>query len=465
MRRFGIGLGIFFLFILIILVLNTSPVKRASYFNEEYYDNTSALIDKIGPEILIINDSVQAGFAKVSITPGIGNNEDIPSEGKFIKVPLAGYGDREGRPATGIHDSLFVKAVALKAGNRIAIIVGADILIMPPNIIDTLTLLLAEKGISRDQLFFSATHSHSGPGAWGPGFVGEQFAGKENRSVEKWLVSQIGKAVISAIDDLSSASIGSGSFSAAPYTRNRLSGDLGTKNDDFSFIVIEQTRGKKAIIGSFSAHATTLGDDNMEFSADYPGFWERKVEETSADMAMFCAGSMGSQSPSGQGTGFEKAQYIGEALADSLVKNLKHVALNERITFSAMTLKIVLPDYHFRLTTKINLSSYLSRKLMPPPGDVYLQVLRLDNLLWITTPADFSGEYALQIKNSLATRGFNANVTSFNGNYIGYIIPGKYYYIDEYESKLMGWFGPNMGDYTMDMIHRMTDIVTKPVNN
>jgi hypothetical protein len=86
-------------------------------------------------------------------------------------------------------------------------------------------------------------------------------------------------------------------------------------------------------------------------------------------------------------------------------------------------------------------------------------------MLWITTPGDFSGEYALLVKNSLAAQGFKANVTSFNGNYIGYIIPGKYYYIDEYEPKLMGWFGPNMGDYTMEIIHRMTDIVSKPVNN
>ena len=28
-------------------------------------------------------------------------------------VPLAGYGDRKGKPSTGVHDSIFVKAVAL----------------------------------------------------------------------------------------------------------------------------------------------------------------------------------------------------------------------------------------------------------------------------------------------------------------------------------------------------------------
>jgi hypothetical protein len=48
---------------------------------------------------------------------------------------------------------------------------------------------------------------------------------------------------------------------------------------------------------------------------------------------------------------------------------------------------------------------------------------------------DFSGEYALQIKNALAVKGFKPNITSFNGNYVGYIIPGRYYYLNEYESK------------------------------
>lgn len=86
-------------------------------------------------------------------------------------------------------------------------------------------------------------------------------------------------------------------------------------------------------------------------------------------------------------------------------------------------------------------------------------------MVWITTPCDFSGEYALQIKNSLAAKGFNANISSFNGSYVGYIIPGRYFYLDEYESKLMGWFGPNMGEYTVDLIRRITDIVTKKEKN
>ena len=148
-------------------------------------------------------------------------------------------------------------------------------------------------------------------------------------------------------------------------------------------------------------------------------------------------------------------------MADSLLVYLPKTVLQDKITLSSLTLKIALPTYNIRLTTRLNLISRISEKLMPIPQNVYLQTVRIGNLIWITTPSDFSGEYALQIKNSLAVKGFSANVSSFNGSYVGYIIPGRYFYLDAYEPKIMGWFGPNMGEYTVELIRHLTDIVTK----
>ncbi|MDH5604560.1 MAG: hypothetical protein OEY51_11500, partial [Cyclobacteriaceae bacterium] len=181
----------------------------------------------------------------------------------------------------------------------------------------------------------------------------------------------------------------------------------------------------------------------------------------SVDYALFFAGSVGSQSPAG-GTGdaFDKPKFIGEALADSLNARLPQVMLNGNLTFSAISLKIQLPEYHIRLTTTLNLATALSKMLLPLPEEVYLQSVRMGNMIWITTPSDFSGEYALQLKNSLASYGFNGNVTSFNGSYVGYIVPGRYFYLDEYEPRVMGWFGPNMGEYTMDLIRQLSRGIT-----
>ena len=463
MKKFGIISGITILVFILLFFICTDSIDNTPYFESNYFKTSCGRIDSLKKITEITTDSIQAGFARVSITPTLNSAEDNFAEGKFKQIPLAGFGARKGKPATGIHDSIFVKAVALKTKKQIVVFVGADLLIMPPNIIDSVTSVLLRKGIHRDQLYFSATHTHSSVGAWGPGYIGEQFSGKENINLEKWLVQQISKAVISALADLRPSRIGSGDFNAGIYTNNRVIGELGTKNNDFSFISVEQIGHKKAIMGSFSAHSTTMGDRNMEVSADYPGYWERKMEKT-YDVAVFYAGSVGSQSPSGKGEGFDRPKNIGESLADSLNIYLPKTTLSGKTAFAAVTLKMQLPAYHMRLTTNLNLSSALSKKLMPFPENVYLQAVRIGNMVWISAPSDFSGEYALQLKNALATKGYHANVTSFNGNYVGYIVPGRYYYLDEYESKLMGWFGPNMGEYTMDLIRQISKIVTNTEN-
>lgn len=456
----GITFGSIILIIIVFWFLVTVPVRQESFYTEDYYRKSCVAIDSLAKQVHLSNAPLYAGFSRVNITPVLNALADDPEKGAFMRLPLAGYGDRKGLPATGVHDSIFIKAAALKSGNLRIILVGADLLIIPPNITDSLINILSEKGISRDQIYLSATHTHSGPGAWGPGFTGTQFAGKENPLVQQWLTRKIADAIFLALDDLKPASAGTSEFDAAPYTRNRLIGDKGTKNDKFSFIQIEQKEGKKAVIGSFAAHSTTLGDDNMEISGDYPGYWQRKMEKETVDLALFMAGSMGSQTGNSKGEKFEKSAFLGEVLADSSQVYLQNTVMTDSLEMAAITIPLHLPPYHFRISTKRSLSTAMSKKLMPLPENAALQAFRLGKTIWVTTPADFSGEFALQLKNELAARGFLANVTSFNGSYTGYIIPGRYFYLDEYESKTMGFFGPAMGDYTYDLIRQITSLLS-----
>uniref|UniRef100_UPI003217C2AB neutral/alkaline non-lysosomal ceramidase N-terminal domain-containing protein n=1 Tax=uncultured Draconibacterium sp. TaxID=1573823 RepID=UPI003217C2AB len=459
LRRIGISVTIIIVLLAVVYFWGTVPVSQTSYFESDYYKNECNQIEKLAQAHSKNNDSLMAGFAKVSITPKLNCAADNSATGEFTHLPLSGYGARKGASATGIHDSIFVKAAALKVNQKLLVFVGADLLIIPPNITDSVMEKLIVKGYRREQLLFSATHTHSSLGAWGQGWVGEQFAGEYNPELVEWLVLKFTDAVEKAVTNLKPAKIGTGDFNAKDYTRNRLIGNLGTKNDGFSFIYLAQTDGKSAVIGSFSAHSTTLGDKNMQISGDYPGYWQRKMEKTSVNYAIFFAGSVGSQTHCGEGKGFEKPRFIGESLADSLTIHLKRTVLSPTLAVSIVTLKLQLPDYNIRLSTKRNLSTFLCQKINPLPDNSFLQVARFGDMIWITTPSDFSGEYALQIKNNLAARGFKANVSSFNGSYLGYIIPGKYFYLDKYEPKTMGWFGPNMGDYTMDLIHQLTEIV------
>jgi len=452
-------LKVILVLVLIIAVFLLWAIKKVDYtpyFHTDYYKSTTQRLDSLGQHLENVRGQVKVGFGRRSITPKLNGNNDNYINGAFTQLPLSGYGGRNGAPATGIHDSLFVKAVAIKVQDKTIVLIGSDLLIMPPDVSALSdSLVAASIGLTRNNIFYSATHTHSSVGAWSAGTVGEMFSGTYNPVVVKWLARQVSSAIIVAVNDLQPGEIGAGNFHARDFVRNRLVGEDGTVNDDFLMIIASQNDGRKAILGSFDAHATTLGDWNMETSADYPGYWQRKLEKQGFDMAVFFAGSVGSHSYQSQGERFEKSRYIGEALADSVLKHSSEIVLKDTITLNSLTLKIDYPEFQVRISDGLRLNPTIASMLFPEVGHVFLQSIRLDNLVWTTTPSDFSGETALVYKNAMHQKGFRAMVTSFNGAYTGYIIPCRYYHLNEYESRLMNWFGPGYNPYINYMIGEM----------
>jgi hypothetical protein len=314
--------------------------------------------------------------------------------------------------------------------------------------------LQAEFNLQRHQVLFGATHTHSSLGAWGEGVLAEQFAGEYNPGVLQWIIGQSVEAIRRALADLSPASIACGEFSAPRHVANRLVGEKGRVDDGFSFIILRKENGDYGIIGAYAAHATVLTYDNLLLSADYPGYWRDKIERAVPGMAVFFAGAVGSHRPEVEGRNFDQARDIGEALADSLLPRLHTAEFHSRISLRAQGLPVDLPSLHLRFTGDLRLAPWLAEKLVDEK-DSYLQLLVLDSLFWIGTPCDFSGEMAAQLKEFARPNGYQAMFTSFNGSYIGYLLPGKYYYYPAYESRLMSFFGPYMGDYFEELIRRM----------
>jgi hypothetical protein len=443
---------------LILIFLSGCAVVKKPYFQSDYYSETLSGLEKIAPQVKVINDSLYAGFAKRCIIP---DTEILKKKHGSPVLPLAGYGKLNTKVATGIHDSVFVRAVALKTGTTTNYIVSAEMLIMPPNIIDSVILKLSKAGINRDQLFFSATHTHSGVGGWGYGILAKMMAGKRNTAIENWLEEQIIKVIYDASVDLCPALLGPDHFEAPQFIRNRLTGNPEHNNTTFDYISIQQVNGRKAILGIYPAHATNTSGKNRLISGDYPGYWSRKIENSSGELAIFCGGSMGGQSPAGEGNEFESARFIGESLADSVMERSKKIKLHRSSSISSVSLNVILPEYHFRVSANRNLSTAMSQRLMPAPSNVYLQALKLDNTIWFFTPGDFSGESAIMLRRLITGKGYNSIVTGYNGGYVGYILPGKYFYLDHYEPRMMGWFGPTFGEYIFEMMDRMSQILMK----
>jgi hypothetical protein len=451
--RVAVGL---FVLVVALLLAALDAVDHRPYLRAPYYTETKARLDARTATNRLAQGELAAGFGRVRLTPGVNAVGDDPAQGQFRSVPLAGYGNRKGKPATGVHDDLFVKAVALQVGERVGVMVGADALIIPAEVSETAARQVArEFKLAREQLYLSATHTHASLGGWGEGPVAEAFAGGFQPGIRAWFADRIVAAVREAMGDLKPAAFGHGRFTAREFVRNRLVGDLGRVDPEFTYAVVKQKDGKVAVLGSYAAHATVLSSDLMEFSGDWPGCWQQAVEQATGGVAVFLAGGMGSHSPVPGDRGFAGAQRMGQALAARLLAHLPATPLTNRIAFGIVGVDVALPPANVRVTDGLRLRPWVARRLLGAREQAFLQVFRVADLLWMSAPCDFSGELALDLKDGLRARGADAAITSFNGDYVGYVIPGRYYHLGGYEPRLMSFFGPNVPDYFEEVMRTL----------
>jgi len=448
-KTLKIGLSTLVVLIAIFAGIGIRPVDYIPYFLTEYYRETLQRLNQIKVDSLrasVSNSPVFIGFGQSAITPGAG-------------VPLAGFSARKGKPNQGVRDSLFAKALAIKSGAHAVVLVGVDALAFSRTLADSvLQRITPHTGLLREQILFGATHTHAGPGSWEPGYLGEIFAGKFSPDFVDFLTRQIVSAILQAHHNLKPGAIGPGSVNLPEYIQNRFVKEAGRIDPEFSFM-LAQTSDAKILLGSFSAHATLLSSKNMQFSGDYPGEWQRQVARQLPGNTLFLAGGVGSHSARLPRGIEDPVAFLGKALADSVLAHAGEIQLADALPVFSMGLRVSLPEPQVRLTDNWRLAPWLARKLVRE-SDSWLQLVRIGKTLIIGTPGDFSGELALQIKAEAQRKGFRAVVTSFNGSYIGYIIPSKYYHFDGYESRTMSFFGPTIGDYLPDLMLRMIDLAT-----
>ncbi|MCK0144815.1 neutral/alkaline non-lysosomal ceramidase N-terminal domain-containing protein [Arenibacter sp. F26102] len=451
--------GALILLLILLFFLATSTIDTSPYFETQYYRNTIENIEEAVKNKTEAKGSLLAGFSRINITPKIVSGIPDPKKGEFNTIKMAGYGD--GKIATGVHDSLFAKAIAIDVNNESIVLINADLVAIPEDVVTKVTEILRGK-ITRKQLFFGATHTHSSIGNCMPGYVGKSFGGEYQPEVVAWLAQNFSDLILKALADKQPAQFSSGYIKVPHLVRNRIIGESGRLNDKLDLLSFIQENGRRASIGVFSAHATVIGTDNEQYTGDYPGYFQRHLEKNGVDLALFFAGTVGSHSNKGIGKKFDKAKYIGETLADSAQVAMNKMEHSGNMDLMAISTEIEIPKLQFLyISDRLRLSPYLGRKLIPKMNPVHVQGLKLNKLVWLALPYELSGEYGLDLKNALELQGYNSVLSSFNGQYLGYIVPQKYYYYDTYEARLMGWYGPSMGDYLMELNFKMANALTQ----
>jgi len=239
---------------------------------------------------------LKIGVAKKAITPNVedtwvdvdGNARFEPSKGdsfidkngngKFDAYWLAGF--QNNRPAAGIHDDIWARAVVFDDGTlRIAFVVLDAIGFFHDDVI-TVREMVAQKNWGINHVIVASTHNHEVPdliGMWGPKFYKTGVNQQYLHFVQEQAVKAIGEAFatrrpayikLAKIDSTASDLVRD---SRPPYIL-----------DDTIHLMQfcdAQTDSVFGLLMNWGDHPETLASDNLYITADFPHYWIEGIEK------------------------------------------------------------------------------------------------------------------------------------------------------------------------------------------
>lgn len=456
----GIVLVLFLVVGAFLLFIGPWPVYSDSHYEQsDYYAQalTEITVHAQTNDLTATPDRLRAGWAMRDITPPIG-------------TPLAGYSGRgNGKKSEGVRDNLEVTALALNDGKDNLILVGADILITPPNLAEAVRAAVAEQtngAVTADDILFNASHTHCGVGGFAPGILSEFSAGEYDPAVLEMLVTQYTDAIVAAHKDLAPASIATGMLDLPEYIRNRTR--EAAVDPILNYLVAKKETGETVYLVRYSAHPTTFGGDMMLISAEYPGELKRYVEHVTHHDAHYlggAVGSMGPRAPEGP-TDDARVKAMGEALGKRVVEATapESLTFRDHLDIVAIGIPLGMPQLQLRpVNTKWRISP-LARYVAGLPEGGWIHGARVGDMVFMGMPCDFSGEISNEWRAWAETEGYDLWTLSFCGTYCGYFSPDRYYNDEplSYETKEMSWYGPNIEAYFTDLFKHIVEEIAAP---
>ena len=314
----------------------------------------------------------RAGAAYRTITPDMSPGA--------APVYMAGFGNN--RIATGVHDPLFVRCLAMAAGPKPVVLCGVDLIGLFLDDVEKIRQG-ARQQIGRDlDLIISATHGHEGPdtmGLWGP----KSGVSGINEAYNQFVVQRSIEAVVSAVRGMKRGQLYL-ARTGFPDLKAFIHDTRPPVVNDQEVIALTVKDRRNRTIGTlinWANHPEALGSANTQITADYVAAYYRVMETLNGGVAVFMNGAVGGmQSPLGAAVldprtrelapknSFRFAETIGERIAD-----LAHDALNnaqptkvDRIEYREKRILIPVGNEGFQQAAKANL--YGDRKAFRPDG-------------------------------------------------------------------------------------------------
>ena len=300
-------------------------------------------------------DTLKVGAAQSIITPELSRHT----------VYLAGFGHN--RIATGVHDDLYARCLALSVSSQVLVLCSADLIGLFYDDVLTIRRKFAENAPRGSFLIVASTHTHAGPdtlGLYGPTPL---QTGIDPKYLE-WVDQRIALTASEAVRAMQPARL------ELARDEHPLLGSLQGVDrpplvkDPFLFVmrlVAHSTGQTIATVINWSDHPEVLGRKNTQITSDYPHWIRTYMEKQFGGIALFFTGSIGKLSPlDDQGclldpeTGkvaedgtWRKADLLGTEIGRLAERALKSAKQASPDSFSIATATVFVPmhNQHFRV--------------------------------------------------------------------------------------------------------------------
>ncbi len=434
--------SLIFLFVLAAVLFK--PVDWTPYQNTAYYQHTLNNLDSVKSNLPSNqeNGRVKFGWAKANITPA-------------HPVNLIAYGQRG--PYQQVHDSAWVKAIVFTNQTQKIVLLAYDLWIIHPFLAAAIRDTLQQAEIQ--SIYFTADHTHNGYGGWAPGLGGKLIAGGYDADIVRLICKQTVEAVKKAEENIGEGKIGYHQVNASRFVKNRLI-ENGKTDPWIRILNLEKEQGEKAVFCTFSAHSTYINSSVTDLSSDYPGILVKElVDHDSLDFAAFASGAIGSQAPVKSGEfSYENMNQYADSLAGLIEDNLVNIEERATSELKFIQLPVAVREPHFRISDNWRIRPWLFNWFFGEQHP-YFTCMRIGNTILIGSPGEISGEFYPLFSGICKEKNLNLMLTTFNGNYLGYITPDQYYHLKKYETRDMNWFGPYNGEYFVEIITKLLEII------
>lgn len=367
-------------------------------------------------------------------------------------MPMAGYAPRN--HFDSVHDSVYVRILAIDNGGIQCFIISTDLLLFPPALKNKILKLKNENRF----LYFTSTHAHSSLGAWDDSVIGNLILGSYD---ELWLDSltiKIQSAMDFAAAHLLPASINYYEADASEYVENRLDPEQGKIDGAIRGLKIMREDGSKGLLVSYSAHPTNISHLSLALSGDYPSAIIKRAQQKDFDFAMFASGTVGSH----RAKGISETEFaMCDTLAAKLYGKIKYASIIpiKDSTISTSVIQIGYGPSQLHILQNFKVRDWVFRVLFRKlHGDI--RYLKIGNIILLGTPCDFSGEIFTRdgLGKIAESQGEKLFITSFNGDYVGYITYDDHYgHSEQEEIMAMNWVGPHFGRYYSEVVKKIVE--------